>query len=522
MPELDKKDYSLDAHGKHFHRGIMFVMILIGTFAGMLGQTFLSTAYPTLMDKFNISLSTAQGATTWYLLANGIMVPVSAYLTTKIPTRWLFMIAYGFTAIGTGIAMSAPTSNYNIFLLGRVVMAMGAGISLPLMMTVITNIFPPDKIGVPMGMGGLVIGLAPAIGPTYGGAILSGHSKFLGILQLGDWRTMFTVPFVILVIVTILTPILMADVLPNRDMKLDILSLLESLAGFGLFLFGFTNVGNDGWGDFKNVILPIIVGLIIIAFFIFRQLHLKDPFLDLSVFKVRQFTVATIAAAINTMAMMGVEMMLPTYIQNVHGLTALQSGLLLLPGSIMMALMSPIAGQIYDKFGARKLTLIGFILLSIGTLPYMFLTANTPEAFITITYWVRFVAIGLIMMPLITSGMNALPRDKAAQGSASNNTARMIASSVVVAILASVTTNVINASKPASHLQTTNPLQYAEKMINASLNGFHVSFGIAFGFSVLGIFVALFLHKGKAGPQPVRERNEAKAKQEAAQGGDAA
>lgn len=145
MPELMGKDYSKDIHGNHYFRNVMFAMILIGTFAGMLGQTFLSTAYPTLMDKFNISLSTAQGATTWYLLANGIMVPVSAYLTTKIPTRWLFMIVYGFTAAGTLIAMVAPTSNYNIFLLGRVVMAMGAGISLPLMMTVITNIFPPEK-----------------------------------------------------------------------------------------------------------------------------------------------------------------------------------------------------------------------------------------------------------------------------------------------------------------------------------------------------------------------------------------
>ncbi|MGO2013571.1 MAG: MDR family MFS transporter [Lactococcus cremoris] len=508
MPELMGKDYSKDIHGNHYFRNVMFAMILIGTFAGMLGQTFLSTAYPTLMDKFNISLSTAQGATTWYLLANGIMVPVSAYLTTKIPTRWLFMIAYGFTAAGTLIAMIAPTSNYNIFLLGRVVMAMGAGISLPLMMTVITNIFPPEKIGVPMGMGGLVIGLAPAIGPTYGGWILSGNTKFLGILQLGDWRTLFLAPFVLLIIVIVLTPFLMADVLPNRNMKLDFISLLESLLGFGLFLYGFTNVGNDGWGDAQSVIAPIIIGLVIIAFFIRRQLHMADPFLDLSVFKIKQFTVTTIAAAINTMAMMGVEMMLPTYIQNVHGLTALQSGLLLLPGSVMMALMSPIAGGIYDKFGAKKLSFIGFILLAIGTLPYLFLTATTPEAFITITYWVRFVAIGLIMMPLITSGMNALPVEKSAQGSASNNTVRMIASSVVVAILASVTTNVINSTKTIHHLSTTNPLQYADKMIQASLNGFHVSFGIAFGFAVLGIFVALFLHEGKVAPAPVREANK--------------
>ncbi|MDR0298076.1 MAG: multidrug efflux MFS transporter [Streptococcaceae bacterium] len=499
------KDYSKDIHGRHYLRNVMFALILIGTFAGMMGQTFLSTAYPTLMEKFNISLSTAQGATTWYLLANGIMVPVSAYLTTKIPTRWLFTIAYGFTTIGTFIAFSAPTSNWGIFLLGRIVMAMGAGISLPLMMTVISNIFPPEKIGIPMGFGGLVVGLAPAIGPTYGGWILSGNGRFMGFLQLGDWRTMFLIPLVLLVLVTVLSPFLMADVLPNREMKLDLLSLVASIVGFGLFLLGFTNVGTDGWGNLKTVILPIVAGTVIIALFVRRQLHMSDPFLDLSVFKNKQFTVTTLAAAINTLAMMGIELMLPTYIQNVHGLTALQSGLLLLPGAVMMALMSPIAGSVYDRLGARKLALGGFIMLAIGTLPYLFLTATTPEAFITLTYWLRFVAIGLIMMPLITSALNALPVEQAAQGSASNSTVRMIVSSVGVSILASVTTNVITNNKPASQLQTTNPLLYADKMIQASLKGFHVSFAVAFGFAVLGIVIALFLRKGKVMHTPSGE-----------------
>ena len=492
-----EKDYHLDIHGKHYARNTMFVLMLIATFGGMLSQTFLGTAYPTLMDKFNISLATAQGATTWFLLANGIMVPVSAYLTTKFSTKWLFFVAYVGVFIGTIICYSAPTDNWNIFLLGRIVQAASVGISLPLFQTVGVSIFPPEKIGVPMGLGGMVMGLAPAIGPTYAGWILSSHNKFLGFIQLGDWRTIFVVPLLMTGISAILAPFIMRDVLKNRDTKLDYLSLFLSVVGFGLFLLGFTNVSSDGWGNFTSVLLPIIGGLILVFLFGWRQLRIDDPFLDLSVFKNRQFLWATINGAIITIAMLGVEMMLPTYVQNVHGLSAFQSGLLLLPGSIMMAVMSPIAGGIYNKRGARMLSVIGFTMLAIGTLPFMFLTATTPEHFITTTYWLRFVGIGMVMMPLVTSAMSALPMEKVAQGSASNNAVRMIASSVGVAIFASVTQNVMTNAQPSSHMQTTNPLAYAADMINAALKGFHMSFAIAFGVAVLGILAAFMLHRGK-------------------------
>lgn len=496
-PAAPAKDYTKDVHGKKFSRNLMFALMMIATFGGMLTQTFLGTAYPTLMDKFNISLATAQGASTWFLLANGIMIPVSAYLTTKFSTKWLFFAAYVLMFAGTLVAFSAPTSSWGIFLAGRVLQAAGVGISMPLFQVVIVNIFPPDKIGVPMGLGGLVIGLAPAIGPTYAGWILSSHTKFLGFIQLGDWRTIFLLPLIFIGVSAVLTPFVMHDVLKNRDMKLDLISLVLSLLGFGLFLLGFTNVASDGWGDMESVIAPIIIGVVLIIVFVIRQLRAKDPFLDLSVFKNRQFTWTTALAAINTVAMMGVELMLPVYVQNVHGLSAFDAGLLLLPGSIMMAVMSPIAGSVYNKRGARPLAIFGFILLAIGTLPYIFLTASTPEHFITITYWLRFVAIGMIMMPLITSAMNALPVEKAAQGSASNNTLRMIASSIGVALLASVTQNVTTHSMPAHHLQTTNPLEYASKAIDAALKGFHVSFGISFAFAILGLIGAFFLHKGK-------------------------
>ena len=287
------------------------------------------------------------------------------------------------------------------------------------------------------------------------------------------------------------------DVVPNRPVTLDVPSLILSIIGFGSFLWGFTNVATDGWGDVKTVILPIIIGMGIILIFFLRQLKLDKPFLDVRVFKVRQFTVTTIAISLSMMAMMGVEMMLPLYLQNVHSLSALDSGLVLLPGALMMGLVSPLAGQVYDKVGARRMALVGFSILGISTVPFVFLTESTPDHFITLLYAVRMAGIGMIMMPLTASAMSALPPHEAAHGTAANNTVRQIASAIVVALLSSVTQNVISSNTPAKRLLTQNPLAYAEKMIEASLSGFHVSFAIGASFALVGLIVSLWLHQGK-------------------------
>ena len=289
----------------------------------------------------------------------------------------------------------------------------------------------------------------------------------------------------------------MRDVIPNRPMKLDFLSVLLSVVGFGAFLWGFTNVATDGWGKFNTVIAPIVGGLIIIFLFGLRQLKMDDPFLDIRVFKIRQFTLVTLALALSTMAMMGVEMMLPLYLQDVHGLSAFNSGLVLLPGSLMMAVVAPLAGGVYDRIGSKRLAVIGFLVLALGTIPFMFFTATTPDHFVTLLYGLRMVGVGMVMMPLTTSAMNAVPVNEVAQATASNNTARQVASSVVVALLSSVAQNVITNNMPASSLKSTNPLQFANKAIEAMLQGYHASFAIGLVFAIIGIFVALSLKSGR-------------------------
>ena len=484
-----------DIHGKPYNRIAMILLLLIATFAGVLNQTSLGTAIPTLMKSFDIPLATAQQATTWFLLANGIMIPVSAFLATRFSTKWLYFVSYITLVVGLLLSSLAPTSNWSIFLLGRIIQACAVGVTMPLMQVVMVNIFPPEQRGAAMGLNGLVVGLAPAIGPTLAGWILKNDWVIMG--HDLSWRAIFILPLIILIIALILTPLLVKDVIPNQYVKLDMLSFVLSIVGFGSFLWGFTNVATDGWTDMNSVILPIFLGLIIIGIFVMRQLKMEKPFLDIRVFKIKQFSVTTVAIALSMMAMMGVEMMLPLYMQNVHGLSALDSGLALLPGALMLGVVSPISGRVYDKVGARRIAFLGFTILAIGTAPFIFLTGGTPDHFITLLYAIRMFGIAMVMMPLTASAMSALPPHEAAHGTASNNTVRQIASAVVVALLSSVTQNIISNHTPASSLKESNPLLYASKMLDASLSGFKVSFAISFSFAVIGLVVALFLHKGK-------------------------
>lgn len=191
MIEERVKGQPLDRQGSPFNRGIILTLILVATFGGMLMQTSLGTAMPTLMNDFNVSLATGQQATTWFLLANGIMIPVSAYLATKFSTRWLYLIAYAILWVGMFAAYSAPTSAWNVFLAARILQAIAVGISMPLMQVVLVNMFSPKQMGAVMGTMGLVIGLAPAIGPTYAGWILDKNHVILGFTLEQSWRTIF-------------------------------------------------------------------------------------------------------------------------------------------------------------------------------------------------------------------------------------------------------------------------------------------------------------------------------------------
>ncbi|MBF2752287.1 MULTISPECIES: MDR family MFS transporter [Staphylococcus] len=495
MSTQTSKNMNLDIHGQQYKPKIIMSIILLATFAGALMQTSLGTALPTLMNDFDIDFSTAQQATTWFLLANGIMVPLSAFLATRISTKWLHVCAYGLLLIGLTLTAIAPSHHdaWIIFLSGRIVTAIAVGLMMPLMQIIIINMFPINKRGTAMGLSGLAVGLAPAMGPTFAGWILDKDHVLLGITISDSWRNIFVLPIIIVAIAFVLSFFFMKDVIPNRKLKLDVYSLILSCIGFGLFLWGFSNVSSEGWDSVNYVILPIIISVIVLTLFVIRQLTSKDPFLDLRVFKSKGFTIATIGLIVVTMAMYGVEMMLPTYLQNIHGFSPFESGLTLLAGALMLGFISPISGTLYNKVDIKRLAFVGFSILTLSSIPFGFLSDHTSPTLILVLYAIRMFGIAILMMPLTTNAMDALTVEKGTHGTAVNNTARQVASSIAVALLTSVTQNIINNNMPASSLKDIDPLKYAEQAQQASIDGFITAFIIGIFFALVGVLIVPFL-----------------------------
>lgn len=335
----DAEQATLDINGRPYNRQLMVIVLLIGAFCTILNQTILSTAFPALMDAFDISTSTVQWLTTGFLMVNGIMIPISAFLSSRFNTKGLFVIAMVIFEVGTVMAWLAPS--FPVLLAARLVQAVGVGINMPLMQNIMLTIYPPEKRGAAMGINGLVIGLAPAIGPTLSGWVIDNFS----------WRWLFGIIVPIAGVVIVASFFLIKNVIPNNKPHLDWLSVILSTAGFGSMLYGFSSVGDKGWTD-PVVLASIIIGAILVIFLVLRQNKLDEPFLEFKVFASGEFTLATILSSIVMMAMVGVELVIPLYLQIIHGMSAFHSGLTLLFGALLMGIMSPITGNLFDRHGA--------------------------------------------------------------------------------------------------------------------------------------------------------------------------
>jgi EmrB/QacA subfamily drug resistance transporter len=479
----DKVQTTTDINGQPYNRSLMVLVLLIGAFCTILNQTILSTAFPALMNAFDISTSTVQWLTTGFLMVNGIMIPISAYLSSRFNTKGLFIIAMTVFEIGTILSWLAPS--FAALLTGRLIQAVGVGINMPLMQNIMLTIYPPEKRGAAMGINGLVIGLAPAIGPTLSGWVIDNYS----------WRWLFGMIVPIAFLVIIASFALVKNVIPNRRPKLDWLSVIISTLGFGSMLYGFSSVGDKGWTD-PVVLATIVIGAILVAFLVLRQNKLDEPFLEFKVFKSGEFTLATILSSIVMMAMVGVELVIPLYLQIIHGMSAFHSGLTLLFGALFMGIMSPITGNLFDRHGAKRLAVTGMFILTVGTLPFAFITRDTPMIYIVFLYAVRMFGISMVMMPVTTAGMNSLPFNLISHGTAVNNTLRQVATSVGTAIMISVLTNVTKNNQPGHALLKASPLQYKSQMFDATLMGYHAAFWFAIVFSILGLILTFFVTSG--------------------------
>src|SRR5690625_2035097 len=330
-------------------RNLVISILIIGAFISILNQTLLVTAVPVIMADLNIPFSTAQWLTTGFFLVNGIMIPISAFLINKFTTRKLYMTAMLLFTAGTIVA--ALSTVFPMLLAGRILQASGAGIMMPLSQVILLQMFTVENRGKAMGLFGLIIGFAPAIGPT-----LSGY-----VVEFWPWRSLFIIITPLAALNVVFAYFFMRNVTEQTNPKVDVISILLSTLGFGGLLYGFSVAGVSGWTSMK-VLVPIFAGIIIVGLFVRRQFTLLQPILEMRVLKNQYFLMASLIGIIVFVSMVSANNIVPVLMQDMLGFTAFQSGLALLPGAIAMGIISLIAGWLFDRYGIRLLTFTSLFL----------------------------------------------------------------------------------------------------------------------------------------------------------------
>lgn len=464
---------------------VMLAVLVFGTFVTVLNQTVVAPALPSVMAEMSVDASTAQWLTTGFTLVNAIMIPITAFLTDRFTTKRLFLVSMVIFTAGSALAGWGPS--FAVLLLGRLVQAAGAGILMPLVMTVLMWTFPVDKRGTAMGLFGIVIAFGPAIGPTVAGVIIDRYT----------WHDMFYIITVLSAIVVLIGVfVLQKGGDTNKDVTLDVPSVILSSVGFGGLLYGLSTIGS--YGLRADAIAGTLVGVVALVFFFRRQLKMEHPMLQVRVLQNRKFLIATIIGMLVQGALLAAGILVPIYLQSLMGYSATVSGLVLLPGAIIMGAMGPIAGRLFDKHGPRVLSIIGMGVLTVTTFCFAFLGTETGLITLTLLYTVRLFSLSLVNMPITTWGMNALDNELVNHGTSVNNTFRQVAGSLGTAIIVSASTIATNATS-----RVMTPTQ-------ASIFGIDVAFALAGVLCLIGFIMVVALVKNKPGETAELDKDNAR------------
>lgn len=476
---------------KGIRRGPIIAALLIGAFVALLNQTLLNVALPSIMDDLKIATNTAQWLTTGFMLVNGVLIPISAFLVEKFTTRQLFITAMSLFSLGTLVC--GIGTGFEMIMVGRVIQAVGAGILMPLMNIVFLRIFPIEERGKAMGLMAVAMIFAPAVGPTLSGWVVQNYS----------WRVLFFIVLPLAILSTLLGMKTMQNVGQTTSPKLDKTGVILSTIGFGGLLYGFSDAGTDGWGS-ATVITCLIVGVIALALFVWRELKAETPLLEFRIFRYNMYSLTTLINIIITMALYSGMILLPIYLQTIRGFTPMESGLMLLPGAILMGIMSPITGIIFDKIGARWLSVVGLIITVITTLQFSQLTDSTTYTHMIITYTVRMLGMSMLSMPIVTAGLNQLPQRLSSHGTAMSNTLRTVGGALGMALFVSLMTNKTKSTITDTLMSGTVSLNDKAAMLKltqeATISGVTHAFNIATWITVVALVLAFFIKK--TSPQP--------------------
>ncbi len=450
-------------------------LLLVAAFVAILNETTMGIAIPHLNADLGIPPELGQWLTSAFMLTMAVVIPTTGFILQRFTTRQVFIAAMVSFSLGTLVALAAP--GFGVLLVGRVIQAAGTGIMMPLLMTTIMNVVPPQSRGRMMGRVGLVISLAPAIGPTLAGAVL----------ETLHWRALFAIILPIALISLFIGVKWMTNLGETRKVPLDVLSIPLAALGFGGIVFGLSQFGGEGGSGETSGVIALVVGAVALALFVWRQLVLQridDALLDLRVFRSVNFTFAVIIMAILALSMFGTLTLLPQYLQNVAGLNALEAGLILLPGSVLMGLLGPVMGRVYDARGTRPLLIPGTILVSAALFYYSTVGEHTVWWVLIIVQAAMSIGLAMSFTPLFSASLGSLPRSLYSHGSAVLNTLQQVGGAAGVAVL-TVTYSAILHAGEAEGLETAA----------AGAPGARMAFLIAAIISLAAVALSAFVRK---------------------------
>lgn len=457
--------------------GPVIALLVVAAFVVILNETTMSVALTDIVADLGITVATGQWLTTGFLLTMAVVIPLTGFLLERFPLRTVFFTAMSLFAAGTLIAALAP--DFGFLLAGRIVQASGTAIMMPLLFTTVLNIVPPSHRGRMMGTITVVIAVAPAIGPTVSGLILSTLT----------WHAIFWVMLPIALIAIALGAVWVKNVTETRaDARFDVLSVPLSALGFGGLIYAFSAIGESASGHAPiPVAIPLAVGAVALVLFVLRQLHLQktdSALLDLRTFQTRTFSLAVVLVVVVFAALFGSIVLLPIYLQQVLGLDVLGIGLMLLPGGILMGVMAPFVGNAFDRFGPTPLVIPGMIIAAAALWGMTLFDVNTGVTFVIAVHLALNLGLGLTFTPLLTSALGSLPRRFYPYGSATVGTLQQVAGAAGTALFVTIMT-VTTAARMAD----------GSDEVLAKADGVHAAFVVGAIVATAAVGLALFVRK---------------------------
>lgn len=464
---------------KQYNTRAILASLLICGFVGFFSETALNIAIINLMEVFQISAATAQWLTTGFLLTLGIIMPMSGLLLQSFTTRQLFTGSLVSLIAGTLIAALAV--NFEMLMVARVLQALGMGLLLPLMFNTILVIYPPEQRGEAMGFVGLVIMFAPATGPTVAGILI----EYL------SWHYIFWLSLPFLVIGWLVGLKYLENVTEVTKPRIDLPSVSLSTLGFGGVVFGFSKAGEgaeDGSG--AVVIASIVVGLVALVLFTWRQISMREPMMNLTVFKYPMYIVGLLMVLACMLIMMPSMIILPMFLQNGMHLSAFTAGLILLPGSVLNGILSPRMGRLFDRYGPKWLVIPGLVIVAIMLWFFSGASPASAVALLVALHIGLMIGIAMIWMPAQTNGLNQLPPELYPHGTAVMNTLQQVAGAIGTAVAITILTGGMESYMHGSAAPTA-----PSELANAMTAGSQHVFLFAMGVTLIGLVIAFFIRR---------------------------